>query len=103
MTTTSPQTAPPANDVEFSKHGLTKEIAIEVKNGRTYYRGIPVSDMHAYPTELAARLIGINGTTLRRRIAQGKIRRNSDKLISREELYRYACGSTEAKKQRKAR
>jgi hypothetical protein len=87
--TATPIDAAQTNANELSKHGLTKEIALRVDNSVLFYRGIPVRDMLAYPTEIAARLIGINGTTLRREIARGSIRRTPLKIIAREEIIRY--------------
>jgi hypothetical protein len=85
----SPPAGAIAETIETSAHGLTKEVALRFENCTLTYRGIPVRDMLAFPTEIAARMIGISGTTLRREIARGKLKRTSLKLISRNELIRY--------------
>jgi hypothetical protein len=53
------------------------------------WRGIPVGDMLAFPSGLAARLIGVSRSTFWRDVKLGKIRQQRHGLVTRDELLRY--------------
>jgi hypothetical protein len=72
-----------------SRERRTHKLVTKLDNCSLIFRGVPVREMFAYPTGLAAKLIGVSDPTLRREIARGRIRRTEYKLIPRSELLRY--------------
>ena len=73
----------------------------ELENSPWTYHGVPVREMHAYPLELAARLIGVTYQTLHKWIEMDEIRMSPGKLISRVELERFLA--KDGRKRRKKR
>lgn len=53
------------------------------------YKGTPVRDMLAFPSTIAAKLLGISYTTFWFECSLGKIRRTHLKTVPRAELLRY--------------
>lgn len=71
------------------QQAISDRLKLTVDGCTLFHRGIPVRDMLAFPSELAALLIGISSVTLRREVARGKLFRTSFKTIPRDELLRY--------------
>lgn len=53
------------------------------------YKGTPISDMLAYPVQVAAKVMGIGYSTLMKEVARGRINRTPLKVIPKSEVERY--------------
>lgn len=81
LTGDSPDLGPPLLE------DLPKDI--KVYEGRLYLRGVPVSEMLAFPMPVARLLLGISESTLWREVQMNKIKTTPLRLISRKEIERY--------------
>ncbi len=63
-------------------------------DGAGVYKGFPIANMLAFPVGLAAKVMGMCRTKLYYEICQGKIRKTSAGVISREEIVRYLRAET---------
>jgi hypothetical protein len=69
-----------------------------IENSPAMYRGFPVREMITFPIGLAAQLLGLSRVSIWRKVRLGKLKMNSSKLISREELLRFAAEDAAASK-----
>jgi len=73
------------------------EIQARLENTALTHKGFPVREMLAYPSGLAAKLLGISRTTFWLECQMGRIRRTPQKTVPREELVRYLGASISGK------
>ncbi len=58
-------------------------------DGVLCFRGIPITQMKAWPVHLAARVAGVSGRTFEREIARGNLKASAHSTVSAVELDRY--------------